>query len=306
MKILVMGCGAMGSIYAGLLAGGGNDVVAVDTWTEHVAAMQERGLRVEGASGDRVVRVRALEQVPAEPMDLIVVAVKAAHVAEAAGRLTPAVGPATRVLTIQNGMGSADLVARAVGAERVAVGIAGGFGAQMRGPAHTFHNGMEIIRMGAYSTLAREQVDAIAALWRAAGFKAEAVDNIAVMQWEKLICNVAYSAPCALTGMTVGEVMDDVDMGPVSRAAAIEAWEVARARGVALAVQDPVAHVRAFGAKIPNAKPSLLQDLENGRPSEIDVINGAVPREAALAGMQAPVNATLTALVRQRERRAAR
>ena len=88
MKILVMGCGAMGSIYAGLLAAGGNEVVAVDTWREHVAAMRDRGLRVEGASGDRVVKVRALEQVPDEAMDLVVVAVKAAHVAEAAGRLT--------------------------------------------------------------------------------------------------------------------------------------------------------------------------------------------------------------------------
>src|SRR3546814_9017255 len=101
------------------------------------------------------------------------------------------------------------------------------------------------------------------------------------MQWEKLICNVAYSAPCTLTGLTIGKAMDDPDIGPVSRAAAIEAWTVARARGIAITVEDPVAHVRAFGSTIPHSKPSLQLDYEAGRRGEIDVINGAIPREAA-------------------------
>jgi ketosteroid isomerase-like protein len=126
------------------------------------------------------------------------------------------------------------------------------------------------------------------------------------MQWEKLVCNVAYSAPCALTGMTVGEVMDDPEIGPISRAAATEAFQVARARGVALDFTDPVAHVRAFAARMPDAKPSVLQDLEAGRESEVGVINGAVPREAAKVGIDAPVNATLTALVRSLEKRNSR
>jgi 2-dehydropantoate 2-reductase len=123
------------------------------------------------------------------------------------------------------------------------------------------------------------------------------------MQWEKLICNVAYSAPCALTGLTVGEAMDDPEIGPVSRAAAVEAWETARALGIGIDVPDPVAHVRAFGAQLPAAKPSALLDVEAGRVSEIGVINGAVPREAAKVGRTAPVNATLTALVHAREAR---
>lgn len=123
------------------------------------------------------------------------------------------------------------------------------------------------------------------------------------MQWERLICNVAYSALCALTGMVIGEVLDDPEIGPVSRAAAIEAWSVARARGVAISVEDPVAHVREFAARMPSAKPSVLLDVEAGRISEIDVINGAIVREAKKADMFAPVNATLTGLVKALEQR---
>jgi len=143
----------------------------------------------------------------------------------------------------------------------------------------------------------------VAVVWRAAGFDAQAVHDISVMQWEKLICNVAYSALCALTGLTVGEVMDDAELGPVSRAAATEAWSVARARGIPIAVDDPVVLVREFAARMPDAKPSVLLDIQAGRTSEVDVINGAVPREAEKADVAAPVNETLTRLVKALEQR---
>lgn len=156
--------------------------------------------------------------------------------------------------------------------------------------------------MGAYAGLRAEQVERIADIWRGAGFTAEAVTDLAAMQWEKLICNVAYSAPCTLSGLTIGGVMDDPDISLVSQAAATEAWTVARALGVPIAVADPVAHVRAFGNRIRDAKPSVMLDHERGRVSEIGYINGAIPVQAAKCGMTAPVNQTLTRLVRQRER----
>lgn len=302
MKIAVVGCGAMGSIYAALLADGGNDVLAVDSWQAHVDAINQQGLRVEGASGDRTVRLRAFTEVPEEAVDLVILAVKAAHVGDAARGMARLMGPETSVLTIQNGVGSADIVAEYVPADRLSVGVAAAFGAIMRGPGHAFHNGMNAIRIGAYSDMLAGDVEAVAQLWRAAGFNAEAVAHVVAMQWEKLICNVAYSAPCALTGMTVGELMDDPDMGSVSRGAAVEAWTVARALDIPITVTDAVAHVRAFAAGMPNARPSLLQDHQNGRRSEIDVINGAVPIAGARIGMTAPVNSTLVALVKQRER----
>jgi 2-dehydropantoate 2-reductase len=236
----------------------------------------------------------------------VVVAVKAAHVEGVAPEIKRLLKQGTIVLTIQNGVGSADILADHVHPDRLCIGIAGGFGAIMRGPGHAYHNGMNAIRIGPHAGLPAADVERVAAIWRDAGFKAEAVANVQAMQWEKLICNVAYSAPCALTGMTVGEMMDDPDMGPISRAAAHEAWTVARALGIAVKVDDPIRLVRDFAAGMPAAKPSLLQDHENRRPSEIDVINGAVKRAAEKAGLQAPVNSTLVALVKMRERAFAR
>ena len=303
MRIAVIGCGAMGSIYAAKLAAAGNDVVAIDSDQASINQIARHGLRVTGPGSDQVVPLRASTVAPAEMMDLVVLAVKAADVTPGARQALPMLGASTPVLTIQNGLGSAETVAAIVGDRRVAVGIASGFGAARIAPGHVHHNAMRAMRFGAYSSLPYATVESIARAWTDAGFDAAAVTDIAAMQWEKLMCNVAYSAPCALSGMTVGQVMDDPEMGPISRAAATEAWTVARASAIAIAVTDPVAHVRDFGAHLPDAKPSALLDHEARRVSEIDVINGAVPRQGARVGVEAPVNATLAAVVKSIERR---
>lgn len=303
MKIAIIGCGAMGSVYAGLFAEAGHDVVAVERGREHVDAMNQHGLTVSGASGHRTVKVQAYTSVPeGVTVDLIVIAVKSAAAGEAAQAAVSLIAPGTRVITIQNGLGAADEVAKFIPRDQLIVGIAGGFGASMVKPGHAHHNGMQLIRLGAFGGLPLAQVQKISDVWSEAGFKAEAVPDIVAMQWDKLICNVAYSAPCALTGLTVGEAMDDPELGPISRGAAIEAWELARAKGITLAFIDPVEHVRTFAARMPDAKPSLLLDHEAGRVSEIDYINGAILREATQIGRTAPVNETLTRLVRIKER----
>lgn len=303
MKIAVIGCGAMGSVYAGLFADAGHTVIAVDRWAEHVAVINKQGLTVDGASGHRIVRVQAYESVPqAGPVELVILAVKSAAAGIAASNARALIGPHTIVVTIQNGLGAADDVAKAIDPERLIVGIAGGFGASLVGPGHAHHNGMQVIRLGAFAGLNAIELQRITETWNEAGFRAEAAGDIIAMQWEKLICNVAYSAPCALTGMTVGQAMEDPELGVISRAAAIEAWELARSIGIDLSVNDPVEHVRAFAGRMPDAKPSMLLDHEAGRCSEIDYINGAIPREADRVGRAAPVNDTLTRLVRIRER----
>ena len=304
MQVVVVGCGAMGSIYAALLADAGNDVAVVDANEAHVEAINARGLRVSGASGERTVRLDAHLSPPATEADLVICAVKARHVASAAGSLHALVGPDTAVLTIQNGLGSADVVADAVGADCLIVGVAQGFGASLPEPGHAHHNDMKAIRMGAYAGMDKRRVAEIADLWAAAGFDAAAVDDILAMQWGKLICNVAYSAPCAISGMSVGEVRDHPRLGAISRAAAVEAFSVAGALGINLAFADPVEEVREFAGRMPDARPSVLLDIEAGRASEVDVINGAVPVAAETLGMTAPVNAALTALVKALERAA--
>ena len=297
MKITVLGCGAMGSIYAVLLATAGHEVTAIDTNSDHVAAINANGLRVSGASGDRTVDIKAQTEVPSTPADLLIIAVKGAHVASASEKAFPTIDANSLVLTIQNGLGSSDIVADRLGPDRLIVGVAQGFGASLPEPGHAHHNDMKAIRMGAYTDLDAREVALVSQLYADAGFDAEPVNDIQAMQWDKLICNCAYSAPAALTGMNVGDIMNDPNIGPISRNAATEAWDTARTLNVKIDIPDPIEHVREFASRMPDAKPSVLLDIEAGRASEVGMINGAVPREAAKVGLTAPVNGTLTGLV---------
>ncbi len=312
MRIGVVGAGAMGSVYAGLLADAGNEVWVVDTCEAHVAAIRENGLSIAGASGERTVRVGATTS-PAEvgEVDLIVIATKAMDVREAALAARPLVGSTTVVLPIQNGLGSTEVAAEVFGSDahgndRVIVGVAGGFGASVSAPGAVHHEGMELVRLGERRGPVTPRLERLAEVWRAAGFRVRTCDDADVLVWEKLVCNVCFSGTCALLDMTIGKAMDDVHAWSVASRCAAEAYDVARALGVALPFDDPVLHVRAFGRAIPDARPSLLLDLKAGRRTEIDVINGAIPRAARTVGAEAPVNETVTALVKALESRARR
>jgi 2-dehydropantoate 2-reductase len=305
MKIAIVGTGAMGSVYAGLLASAGHEVWAIDAWREHVQAMRDKGLRLEGISGDRTVRVQATTDAKdAGSCDLVILATKAMHVAPAASSIKDHLLKAeTPVLSIQNGLGGPDTAASILGRERVMVGVVGGFGASMRGPGHAHHNGMELVRLGELEGPVTARLKQVESVWKGAGFKVRVFDDIDQLVWEKLLCNCAYSGPCAIAECTIGEVMADPDLSKVSAACAAEGFAVAKRKNIKLGFDDPVAYVRDFGSKIPNARPSVLLDLMAKRKSEIDVINGSIPRVGAEVGVAAPVNETLTALVRAKERR---
>jgi 2-dehydropantoate 2-reductase len=302
MKIAIVGCGAMGSVYAGLFASAGHEVWAIDRWAEHVEAMKKSGLRLEGKSGDRTVKVRATTDAKeAGACDLVVLATKAMHVAAAAESIKPLLGKDTPVLSIQNGLGGPETAADILGRERVMVGVVGGFGASIKAPGHAHHNGMELVRLGEFGGPITPRLKKVEETWAGAGFKVKLFDDIDQLVWEKLICNCAYSGPCGLMEVTIKQVMDDPDLSKVSAACASEGYAVAKAKGVKLGFSDPVAYVRDFGSKIPNARPSVLLDLMAGRRSEIDVINGSIPRVGKQVGVPAPVNETITALVKAKE-----
>ena len=304
MKIAVLGCGAMGSVYAALLGNAGHEIWAIDSWREHVDAMRSRGLRLEGASGDHTVKVNATSN-PAEAgiCDLVIVATKAMHVEQAAKSAAPLIGPHTSVLSIQNGLGGPDTTARILGRERVMVGVVGGFGASMKGPGHAHHNGWELVRLGEFSGPASPRLEKIAEVWRSGGFKVKCFDDIDQLVWEKLICNVCFSGTCSITERTIGEVMQDPDAWEVASGCASEAYAVARAKGVRLDIEEPVAYVRNFGGKIPDARPSMLLDHMAGRMSEIDAINGAIPMVGRPLHVPTPFNTVVSALVRTKERK---
>jgi 2-dehydropantoate 2-reductase len=302
VRIAIIGTGAMGSVYAGLLADAGLDVWAIDSWADHIEAIRRDGLRISGASGERVAKLKATTDArDAAPADLVIIATKASSVEPAAHAAQEIVAPDGVVLTIQNGLGSAERVAKIVGKDKTMIGVVGGFGASIKAPGHAHHNGWEFVRLGEYDGGLTPRLDQVAEVWKKGGFRVLLFEDIHQLVWEKFICNVAFSGTCTLTGLTIGEVLADADAWKIASTCASEAYAVAKAKGVKVDIDDPVAYVRAFGEKIPGARPSMLLDHMAQRRSEIDVINGAVPRVGAEVGVPTPVNTTVVALVRARE-----
>ena len=303
MKIAVVGAGAMGSVYAGLLASAGNEVWAIDTWRDHIDAIRARGLRVEGASGDRTVQIQATTDASEPgPCDLVIIATKAAGVASAAASIGPLLRDDTLVLTIQNGLGAAERICRHLPPDNVLLGVAGGFGASIRGLGYAHHNGMELIRLGELGGGITERLERVGNVWRDAGFNVKCFDDINQLVWEKFVCNVTYSGSCTIFEGTIAEVQGNEDAWKVASNCAAEAYAAGVAKGVRFSFDDPIAHVREFGRKIPHSRPSMLQDYLEKRLSEIDAINGMVPVVAREVGTAAPYNEVVTAIVKGKER----
>ena len=302
-KVAIVGCGAMGSVYAGFMVSAGHEVHAVTLWPDHAEAMAIRGLRVEGASGDRTVRLASAGTATdgIGICDLVIIATKAFDVEAAARSCVPLLGPETVVQTIQNGLGSPEVAAPIVGADKVAVGVVGGFGASIQGPGHAHHNGLEMIRFGAFGGLPTQRLQASARIWESSGFKVSLFDDVTQMIWEKLIMNVTFSGTSCVTGLTIGEVMADPNAWSVALGCAKEAIAVATAANVKLDVGDPIEHIRKLGGKIPNAKPSMLLDYNAGRRGEVDAINGSIPRLGKQYGIPTPINETVVAIIKARE-----
>ena len=301
-KVVVIGSGAMGSIYAVLIADAGHDVTVIDTDKEHIGAIQAQGLRVEGASGDRTMRIPASTSIAdAEPADHIVIATKYDGVADAAMAAMTIMRDDTDLVTVQNGLGSADIVAGIVGANRLSMGVVGGFQANLKAPGHSFHNGMEMVRFGSYGAHDQSRLDRIAGIWKSAGFDAKVFDDIHKMVWEKLLINCAVNGPCAITNLRVGALLADPNGREISHACVTEAFEIARAKGIAIDIQDPVAYLQSYGERMPSGFPSTAQDHAARKKGEIEAINGAVPRVGAEVGIDAPMNRFVTLLVKARE-----
>ena len=306
MKVAIVGTGAMGSVYAGLLGRAGHEVWTVDRWQEHLDAIATEGLTVTGASGSFVVHDLSVARSPADvgPADLWIVATKAADVEAVSAEIAPMLKPDSIVMAFQNGLGAGERVARQIPAEHVLVGIAEGFGSSIPAPGHVHHNGMRLIRIGEMPPGGMtDRLVEIETMWRDAGFNVEAFADVNRMIWEKFLCNVTLSAPTAAFDVTVGELMADPDAWAVALGCLAEAHRLGVELGVPFTFDDPVPYVTEFAGTIPDASPSMRLDHLAQRRSEIDVINGQVVELSREVGLDAPYNETLCAIVRGREAR---
>ena len=297
MKIAIVGAGAMGSLFGGLLAEAGQDVWLLDLWPEHVQAIRRDGLRIETPAGQRKVEVRAT--MTPEDVDgfchLVIVFVKSIHTAAAAETAAALAGPEGRVLTLQNGMGNAEVIGRFVDHDRIVVGTTA-HGATMLGPGHIRHAGSGLTVIGSWKGRNDTGIEEIAAVFNEAEIVTRIREDILEVIWEKLLVNVGINAITALCGIKNGQLLDLPVTRQLCASAVEEAAAVARALGVNVR-QDIVTHVLEIARATAANRSSMGQDVDARRPTEITAINGAVVDLARKVNLPVPVNQTLTALV---------
>jgi 2-dehydropantoate 2-reductase len=303
MKIAIVGTGAMGSVYAGLLGKAGHEVWAIDIWQEHIDAIAGSGLAVSGASGSYVVDNLHVGYAPADAgtCDVWVIATKAADVDAVTAKIAPLLAPDSVVMAFQNGLGAGERVARRIPEDHIVIGIAEGFGSSIPEPGRVHHEGMRLIRIGEMNGGLSDRVQRVAQAWHEAGFNVRAFDDVTLMIWEKFLCNVTLSAPCAVFDVTVGELMANPEAWKVALGCTTEAYRLGVAMGVQFPFEDPLHYVTEFAATIPDASPSMRLDQLARRRSEVDVINGQVVALSRELGLETPYNETLCAILRRRE-----
>jgi len=300
VRVCVVGAGAIGSLYAAHLAQVA-DVTVLTRRKEHARALEEQGLRVSGRS-DHVARLQATSD-PAQldDADLCIVATKATHLEQAAAALEGRL-PGASVMTIQNGLGAEEVVRRY--GDWPLISAVTFMSGNRHGDTHVEYTLATETWLGPYETTPAETVEQVASLLVRSGLKAKAFGDLRPAQWSKLIFNATVNSVSALTELPHDRHFADREgpagLGHLVHGLVEEGKRVAEAAGIPLH-DDPwemnVLATRRGSAHVP----SMLEDVQAGRPTEIDLITGALVREAARTGVEVPLHTALYGLVKAKE-----
>lgn len=293
MKVAVMGAGAVGCYYGGMLARAGHDVVLIGR-PQHVEAVERDGLRLEAQQFDeRIGRPHLTASVDAAAVagaQLVLFCVKSTDTESAGASIKPHLAADALVLTLQNGVDNAERL-RGVIDQNVATAVVY-VATEMAGPGHVRHHGR-----GELVIEPSPQSEAIAQTFAAAQVPVEISANVRGALWAKLILNCAYNALSAITQLPYGRLVQGEGVRDSMRDVVDECIAVAQADGVTLP-PDVDAAVRRIAETMPGQYSSTAQDLARGKRSEIDHLNGYVARRGAALGVATPANRLLHTLVR--------
>ena len=292
-----MGAGAIGSFFGGLLAEGGNDVVLIAR-ESHVKAVKQDGLTIEGASGKHVVKVKAVTT-PAhlkETFDLILLTVKAYDTRQAVSEAQTLMGNNSVLLCLQNGLGMEEIASEIVGRDRVLRGVTIN-GVLLKEPGLVMHTGKGETIIGELNRKITERTPKIAEAFSKAGLPTRVTNNIEGTVWTKILINAGVNPFGALTGMKNGELIMVLELKELMTETVIEGTNVAKKIGVKLE-GDPVSLMIKTAEMTAQNKNSMLQDIEKGKRTEIDFINGAISNLGKRKGVLTPLNNLLTHLVK--------
>ncbi len=310
MRYLVIGTGALGSVFGGLLQHSGQTVACLGRG-EHFEQARRQGLEIDGIWGNfRVGPITAalLEPEADEPYEVILLCVKSFATQEACRRLRGRLAPEGLIVSVQNGLGNLEIIAQEFG-ESHTIGARVIFGAQVTRPGLvTITVYAAPVLLGAMGPeLAGEKLIRVAADLNRASIPTEVVAEIIPHLWDKVLYNCALNPLGAILGAPYGVLGNDPETRELMRLIIDEIYGVARAKGIKLHRPEAADYFRHFLEDLvpPTAAhwPSMWQDLQGGRRTEIEALNGAICRYGREMGLATPYNETMSHLIRFMENR---
>jgi 2-dehydropantoate 2-reductase len=303
MKIGVIGAGAMGSVIGGLLAKSGNEVTLVEVWKQAVDSINSNGLKIEDKGGGvETLKVRATDEpASAGVMDLVLVFVKCYHTEAAVRNALAMIGPNTIVLSLQNGWGNGPRIARIVSEEKLLLGVCY-HSATVAGPGHVLHAGKGMTFIGELNGKMSDRLARVARTFTDGGIEVTATPSVLKEIWSKLSLNVCTLPTSALLRWYAPQLVQHQPMHDLMRALLREVVAVARAQNIPLDFEERWEAITGLLKRCaPNAKSSMLQDVEKGRITEIDVINGAIVEAGEGLGIPTPYSDAMVKLIKSLE-----
>lgn len=291
LQVAVLGAGAVGCFYGGMLARAGHRVTLIGR-PQHVQVFETQGLRMQTQTFDETVKVHANTEASAVAgADLVLFAVKSPDTEAAGAQMREHLKPGALVLCLQNGVDNAERLRAVLPGVQVAAAVVY-VATEMAGPGHLRHHGRGELVIEP-STASERVAQALAA----AGVPTEISDNVRGALWAKLILNCAYNALSAVGRIAYGELVQQPGVKDTMRDVVAECRAVAAADGVTLP-GDVDAAVRRIAETMPSQYSSTAQDRMRGKPSEIDHLNGHVVRRGEALGVPTPANRVLWAVVK--------
>jgi 2-dehydropantoate 2-reductase len=297
VKTVIMGAGAMGSLFGALLTLSGEDVCLVDIWKEHIDTIRSRGLTLEEKGRAEKIHVNATGEVASVgKAEIVLFFVKTYQTERAVSDALVLEKENTVFLTLQNGLGGEEAICKQVDRRKMIMGVTGQ-GATLLGPGHIRHAGWGKTFIGELDGKITDRANQIARMFLQAGIETEVSPRIHPLVWEKLIVNIGINALTALTGLKNGQLLGFPETLRLMESLVSEAVEVARKKGIRIE-GNPVEKVKTVAEATRENRSSMGQDFDHKRRTEIDTINGAVVREAEQLGISVPYNRMITDLVK--------
>lgn len=293
-SLLILGTGAMACLFAGRLSAAGVQITMLGTWLEGLQALQGQGVHLVETDGqEQTYPVQATNDLQeCLGFHYALVLVKSWQTRHAASQLAECLAANGLALTLQNGWGNREQLAKTLGAKRVALGVTT-VGATLLAPGRVRAAGEGVISMSAHPDLAT-----LSRWLRAAGFVVENAPDATALLWGKLVINAAINPLTALLGVPNGELLARRTARALLQATAREAASVAVAQGIRLPYPDPVVAVETIARRTASNRSSMLQDIQRGAPTEIDAICGAIIQAGEQTGVPTPINRTLIQLIK--------